>query len=73
MLDKVFTHRTKSLQSEPLIQAASDLRTGDLNLKCVLEIETGIIAVANVISGADTAEVSILYKNSEFQKKALAG
>ena len=76
VLDRAVTHIAKMLRNKPSISAAAESSISNIQLECVVladkVLETGLTHMLNVISGAEEAEISLIYTNSEFHRKALA-
>ena len=76
LLNKVMAAMAKSLRDEPSIMAASKLNVNGINLasvKLVYKIlQTGLENITNIVSGAETMEVCVLYTNSTFHERWLA-
>ena len=76
VLDRVITHIAKLLCNKPFIGSAAELSVSNIQMECVIladkVIKTGLTHMLNVISGAEEAEISLIYTNSGFHRKALA-
>ena len=66
----------RSLHDEPSIMAASKMNVDGVNLASVKLaykiLQTGLDNITNIVSGAETMEVCVLYSNSVFHKRWLA-
>ena len=76
VLDRAITHMARLLKNEPSIGSAADESITKIQLECVVladkVIKTGLAHMLNVISGAEEVENSLIYTNSEFNRKHLA-
>ena len=76
VLNRAITHMARLLKNEPSIGSAADENISKIQLECVVladkVIETGLAHMLNVISGAEEVENSLIYTNSEFNRKHLA-
>jgi hypothetical protein len=76
VLDRAITHMARLLKNEPSIAAAAEESIDKIQLECVVladkVIETGLAHMLNVISGAEEVENSLIYSNSDFNRKSLA-
>ena len=65
----------KSLRDEPSIMAASKMNVDGVNLASVKLahkiLQTGLENISNIVSGAETMEVCVLYTNSVFHERWL--
>ena len=76
VLDRAITHMARLLKNEPSIGSAAEESIDKIQLECVVladkVIESGLSHMLNVISGAEEVENSLIYTNSDFNRKALA-
>ena len=76
VLDKCMAHVARGLRSEPMIRAASNENASSINLECITlacnVLQTGLETMASIISDAEAIEVTVLFENSEFNRRALA-
>ena len=76
VLDRAISHMARLLKNEPSIGSAAEDSTDRIQLECVVladkVIEVGLAHMLNVISGAEEVENSLIYTNSDFNKKAIA-
>jgi hypothetical protein len=75
LLNKVMAAMAKSLRDEPSIMAASKMNVDGVNLASVKLahkiLQTGLENITNIVSGAETMEVCVLYTNSIFHERWL--
>ena len=72
LLNKVMAAMAKSLRDEPSIMAASKMNADGVNLASVKLahkiLQTGLENILNIVSGANTMEVCVIYTNSVFHE-----
>ena len=76
LLNKVMAAMARGLRNEPSIMAASKMNVDAVNLDSVKLankiLQAGLENITNIVTGAKTMEVCVLYSNSIFHKRQLA-
>ena len=76
VLDRAITHIARLLKNEPSIRSAAKESINNIQLECVVladkVLKTGLTHMLNVVSRVEDVEISLIYMNSKFHRKASA-